>query len=645
MIGFFPDPYPDELLYSACARFGDKSNYRNVATVAQELFGSSTGMAVISFPNRIGHLVSVLPPGHTYTTDGLIDDHTPLRFYSPFIESGRSKIIRREMRGSHENRICSRLGINSGRLASPDALRFCPECMKADRQQYGETYWHRVHQLAGVHVCPNHAVFLIPSLAGCRERKSSKAFISADRIVNDRTIQPIDPRCREHNILLKIAQDAKWLLDWRGKPPASAERRLRYHNLLLTRGLAYYKGRFRHTELIKQFREFYPANLLKSFQSEIGNQRQPWPLRILRQDRLGEIQPPLRHLLLMTFLESTAAQFFTTFEEYKPFGDGPWPCLNPASNHCKETVINTCRVTNGQKKIKGRPVGLFGCDCGFRYLRVGPDRNGSEHLRFNKVISYGSVWEQYFTRAWGDPSTTLTDLAQRLNVIPFTLRRHAIRLKLPFPRPGRWSRPTSEKVINEYSNTLQTYEESFEDRRAHWLTVRKHNPKASRKKLISLAPYTYYWLSRHDVEWLRQHSPKALINNPQPIRVDWRSWDLELSKGVRSLSSEIRKTAGKSVRVSKEEIIRRLGHRSWFEQSLDKLPKTSRLLSKCLESREDFLVRRVSLMEKYFIGKRHCPTLHQFDVRAGTRTKLGGAPQVRKAVEAALTRLENRFSN
>lgn len=479
----------------------------------------------------------------------------------------------------------------------------------------------------------------------CARAVSPIRSSSSPRMMRPTSRPTCEQMCREHNILMKIAQDAKWLLNWRGAPPPSVDRRQRYYNLLLTRGLAYYEGRFRHTELIKQFRKFYPANLLKGFQSEIGNQRQPWPLRILRQDRLGEIQPPLRHLLLMTFLESTAEQFFTTFEEYKPFGEAPWPCLNPASNHFKENVINTCRITNGHKKNKGRPLGLFACDCGFRYLRVGPDRNASDRLRFKKVISYGSIWEQYFTRAWSDPSITLTDLAQRLNVITFTLRRHAIRLKLPFPRSGRWSRPTSEKVINEYSNTLQTYDESFEDRRAHWLTVRRQNPKASRKQLISLAPYTYYWLSRHDVEWLRHNSPKALINNPEPPRVDWKSWDLVLSKGVRSLSSEIRKTRGKPIRASKEEIIRRLGHRSWFEQSLDKLPKTSSSLTKCLESREDFLVRRVSLTEKYFSGKQHCPTLHQFDIRAGTRTKLGGVPQVRKAIEAALTRLENRFTN
>jgi hypothetical protein len=227
MIGFFPDPYPDELLYSACARFADRCNYHNVATAARELFGSANGIVVVSFPSRLGHFVSVLPPGHKYTVDQLIDDHTPLPFYSPFTEPGRVRIIRGEMRGRQDNRICSRLGINAGRLASPDALSFCPECVKADRDQYGETYWHRVHQLSGVYVCPDHSVFLVPSLAGCRERESSSAFISAERIVDDMTPRPIDPRNREHNILLKIAKDAKWLLNWRGTPPTNAERRLR----------------------------------------------------------------------------------------------------------------------------------------------------------------------------------------------------------------------------------------------------------------------------------------------------------------------------------------------------------------------------------------------------------------------------------
>ncbi len=35
-------------------------------------------------------------------------------------------------------------------------FRYCPLCVKEDREKLGETYWHRNHQLIGVNVCPIH---------------------------------------------------------------------------------------------------------------------------------------------------------------------------------------------------------------------------------------------------------------------------------------------------------------------------------------------------------------------------------------------------------------------------------------------------------------------------------------------------------
>ena len=38
MIGVFPEPYPDELLYSVFARYYVRSGYRNYIFVAEDLF-------------------------------------------------------------------------------------------------------------------------------------------------------------------------------------------------------------------------------------------------------------------------------------------------------------------------------------------------------------------------------------------------------------------------------------------------------------------------------------------------------------------------------------------------------------------------------------------------------------------------------
>lgn len=39
-------------------------------------------------------------------------------------------------------------------------LRYCPACANEDRVQYGETYWHREHQIIHLEVCPKHRCFL-----------------------------------------------------------------------------------------------------------------------------------------------------------------------------------------------------------------------------------------------------------------------------------------------------------------------------------------------------------------------------------------------------------------------------------------------------------------------------------------------------
>lgn len=68
MIGCFPDPYPEELLYSVCARYSERVKYPNKNGILSELFGRKDTIAVVDLPNGLNHLISQLPPGHRYTT-------------------------------------------------------------------------------------------------------------------------------------------------------------------------------------------------------------------------------------------------------------------------------------------------------------------------------------------------------------------------------------------------------------------------------------------------------------------------------------------------------------------------------------------------------------------------------------------------
>lgn len=37
----------------------------------------------------------------------------------------------------------------------------CPDCVQADLQEHGFTYWHRIHQIPGAFYCPRHGIRLV----------------------------------------------------------------------------------------------------------------------------------------------------------------------------------------------------------------------------------------------------------------------------------------------------------------------------------------------------------------------------------------------------------------------------------------------------------------------------------------------------
>ena len=97
MIPHFPTPHPDELLYSLCARYGDRTRYWNKGVISLELFGLKDATATIDLPSRLGYLVKNLPAGHLLLLDRLINEHTLLPFYAPFLDKARVERLRHEM--------------------------------------------------------------------------------------------------------------------------------------------------------------------------------------------------------------------------------------------------------------------------------------------------------------------------------------------------------------------------------------------------------------------------------------------------------------------------------------------------------------------------------------------------------------------
>lgn len=150
-----------------------------------------------------------------------------------------------------------------------------------------------------------------------------------------------------------------------------------------------------------------------------------WLTDILR--RKNKTSHPLRHLLLIRFLNISIEDLFNLKLEYKPFGFGPWPCLNPAVEHYKALTIQDMQIKYGNDSKN--PLGIFTCSCGFSYMRTGPDTQDKDKYKITKIIAFGPVWEAKL-KELVEMRLSLRETARLLKVDPTTVKKYARNLRL-----------------------------------------------------------------------------------------------------------------------------------------------------------------------------------------------------------------------
>jgi hypothetical protein len=637
MLGCFPDPYPDELLYSVGARFNDRMHFPRTATAIYRLFGNENIAAAVNLPNRVDYLISALPPGHRYSAQDFIYGHTLYPFYAPFLPAGRARQAFEAMRGASHNVIRLSIGINNNRVDLPRWLRFCPLCAGEDRASFGETYWHRIHQVTGLEVCPRHSVFLEQSVTPWR--MGYGRFHSAESSILGVEPRPLDRSDYRHSLLLELARGAEWLLQWRGRSLVADVLRSRYLNLLAERGHDIYSRRLNTTKIVREFEEFYSAELLTRLGCPVNYKGRSWLARILTRSRSHIVDHPLRHMLLITFLGHDSEQFLTAFKEYKPFGDGPWPCFNKAAGHAGQNVVTECRIEpNRSYGQRGRPLGVFKCSCGFTYTRTGPDMSDGDRDRYGSVRDYGQVWEETLRSYCGNTGISLNAAADNLGVSPKTLISHAERLGLSYPAATPSSKYRATRVTRPRRPTTET----LERRRAEWLSILETNPTARRGELRNIAGYQYQWLWRYDRAWLETNLPNRLSISGTS-RTDWKKTDLTFAKEVESAAERIKNLPGRPVRAFKSALLKATGHGLLIQTYPEKFPLSALALIRHAESPEEFVLRSVAWAEEHYRRIETCPKQYQFERTAHTQNVAGRTPKVKEAVAAAIARLHAQF--
>lgn len=180
MIAYFPPPYEDELLYSWLARYYSKSGYMAYTLAAEDLFANKYTKPSIEFISRLTS--AALEATERYIPrETLIEKHTMLPYYARFLDKERRCRAFDAMMNIDDGYF-RLLCVSKSKECVQRYLRYCPLCAAEDRSEHGEAYWHRVHQMRGVNVCPIHGCALVDTDVSI-DSKGSPSLITAEETI------------------------------------------------------------------------------------------------------------------------------------------------------------------------------------------------------------------------------------------------------------------------------------------------------------------------------------------------------------------------------------------------------------------------------------------------------------------------------
>jgi len=156
MISFFPFVYPDELLYSQLCRYHVRSGNLTYTMTAKDLYARNRFVIPdMLFLNRFNEDALDWICGEDTLKEVVINQ----TMFPSFV-----RFIPKENRNTALEALVSMEGNWNNLLKIPNMgaqfFRYCPVCANEDRKTFGETFYHRKHQIYRVRVCPEHGCYL-----------------------------------------------------------------------------------------------------------------------------------------------------------------------------------------------------------------------------------------------------------------------------------------------------------------------------------------------------------------------------------------------------------------------------------------------------------------------------------------------------
>ena len=299
-------------------------------------------------------------------------------------------------------------------------FKICPICYKEEVEDYGEAYLHRINQIPEVFICSKHKVPLMRSKYPIYYYgKNSYVRLDEKEFIEFKQIRPI--LMRNLDKLLKLNKSIQYLLNGNTDNRDELWITEQYKSRLKQMELCTPSGRVNLEELQKRFIDYYGEEFLMIFDLNFYSENiTNWIKYMVRSNR-SKVNP-IKHLLLIDFMNINIEEFFTKKITYEPFGRGPWVCLNKICCNYSKPTIKTIEIGYNSKKRK--PVGKFKCEqCGFTYSRCGPDICEEDKYKIGKIITIGDLYKEEIRRLW-NKNYSIRQIARELKLGQRTVKKY-----------------------------------------------------------------------------------------------------------------------------------------------------------------------------------------------------------------------------
>nr|WP_314898648.1 TnsD family Tn7-like transposition protein [uncultured Deefgea sp.] len=556
--------FPDETLYSLIARYHYLLGSRRWRDTIELLCNTPATLLHRSFPSFLNKVNTSLFPEPSISS--VIDQLTIFPYFRPFLpERAVEQASAHLVSGHSMGGIKTLLGLVASQIGANTQLRFCPSCMVCDQNQYGQAYWHRMHQLPGIWVCSTHKKILLEVDMKWLEKQLRRLVLPDNKeLIEHSSVLPVE--LAQLEFLFHVAQLSTHILHTNlGVVPLQFWQKL-YLQRAEALGFTLPSGRLRlaplHAYLLASLNQLPTKLEFKACEMPIQNLPN-WILLLFRKPR-GAYHP-LKHLILASGMG---------------FND-------EITDVDKFQVIQTAAPKSLEQHIVGR--------------------ESDELLRQTLAKTGGS----------------LCQAAKLTGISVTTLRLDAARLGLATQtKPQKLTSSIIEQLkhhfiagltLNEISTkenislpTLYRFQRIFPDIANQWRVQREIQERAERRQryLVSMQKQDYIWLYRHDRTWLQQQiqTHKRPISNSKK-RVDWDIRDKQLAKRVTEWAAIEMQAKKRPARVTSSLIGKSLHVAGWLNFYSDKLPLTNEVIKSLIETPDQFYFRRLEWARRELIAK------------------------------------------